>query len=178
MESFSWSEAREILSRTPHILQSLLGGLGAAWTNANEGEGTFSPFDVVGHLIHGERTDWPVRYKKIMGIDPEPKFEPYDRFAQYEESKGKNMGQLLEEFSQLRMRNLLEIGTEDFSAEAYQKIGIHPVFGEVNLKQLLSTWVVHDLNHISQIARVMAKRYAKEVGPWEAFLPILKPRNQ
>ena len=170
-------EGIEILERTPRVILSLLSGLSKSWIYTNEGPETFSPFDVVGHLIHGEKTDWIARLNKVLGIDTDKNFEPYDRFAQYEESKGSSMQQLLNNFLELRAENLNYLKGLSLTESDFNKTGMHPAFGEVTCKQLLATWVAHDLSHIAQIARVMAKRYSEEVGPWKAFLPILHPRS-
>lgn len=144
------------------------------WTYQNEGPDTWSVFDVVGHLLHGEKTDWIPRATLILSDRADKTFEPFDRFAQYETSKGKNIQMLLEEFRDARKESLAELRRLNISDADLQKTGIHPTFGEVTLAQLLSTWVVHDLNHVSQIARIMAKQYKEEVGPWTAFLRILQ----
>jgi hypothetical protein len=170
---FNLQKATEVLTRTPGVLATLLDGLSDEWIYQNEGEETWSPFDVMGHLIHGEKTDWIARLEIILSDGPNKEFSPFDRFAQFEESKGKNMVQLLAEFRSLRQQNLAILHSKTIDAAALLKKGVHPVFGEVTLEHLLATWVAHDLGHIAQIARVMAKQYKQEVGPWEAFLPIL-----
>ena len=171
---FSLDQAVEILSQTPVTLRSLLSGLSAPWINNNEGAQTWSPFDVVGHLIHGERTDWMPRLKIILELGESRPFDPFDRFAQFEASKGKSLSELLETFATLRRQNLATLKQLNLTEEHFKLKGIHPDFGPVTLGQLLATWVVHDLNHISQIARVIAKQYADEVGPWVSYLSILK----
>lgn len=163
----------EVLERTPAVLKSLLENLSQEWTESNEGEDTWSAYDIVGHLIHGESTDWIERTKIILSDSSDKKFKPFDRFAQFEESKGKSLSDLLIEFENLRMQNIAILKSLNLSDKDLIKKGIHPVFGEVTLSQLLSTWVVHDLNHIAQIARVMAKQYKTEVGPWIEYLRIL-----
>lgn len=172
--TFTLQNSLEILERTPSVLHHLLHQLPADWTTPNEGEGTWSVYDIVGHLIHGEKTDWLPRAELILSDKSDKRFEPFDRFAQFEDSKGKSLGQLLEEFKQLRHKNLEQLRSENLTDEHLGKIGIHPAFGEVTLAQLLATWVVHDLNHLSQIARVMAKQYKEAVGPWVAYLGILQ----
>lgn len=173
MMNFDLNKSVEILSRTPVVLEAFLGGLSEEWIYNNEGEMTWSPFDVVGHLIHGDRTDWIPRMEIILSGGPDRKFEPFDRFAQFEASKGKNIRQLLDEFQSLRSNNLRILKSKNLDTRELAKTGIHPEFGEVRLDQLLATWTTHDLSHIAQIARVMARQYTREVGPWIQYLPIL-----
>ena len=163
-----------ILERTPVVLKALLEDLSDVWTSENEGENTWSPYDVVGHLIHGEKTDWITRAKIILGNSQNKKFKSFDRFAQFENSKGKSLNQLLDEFGKLRADNLKKLRLMDLSEENLELEGIHPELGVAHLKQLLSTWVTHDLGHINQISRVMAKQYKSEVGPWAKYLGVLK----
>lgn len=162
-----------ILERTPSVVRAILSGLSDEWINASEGADTFTPYDVVGHLIHGERADWIPRAKIILAQGPDRKFTPYDRFAQFEESKGKSLRRLLDELEQLRANNLGILAKWNLSAAALDLTGEHPEFGAVTLRQLLATWAAHDLSHIAQIARVMAKQYRDTVGPWRVYLPIL-----
>lgn len=164
----------DILSRTPGVLRHLLGGLPESWTHANEGAETWSPFDVLGHLIHGELTDWMERTRIILSDQEERRFRPFDRFAQLEESRGKDMLQLLDEFEALRKRNITQVRELNLSDEQLERTGIHPAFGAVRLSELLATWMVHDLDHLAQIARVMAKQYQAATGPWTAYLRILQ----
>lgn len=171
--NFKLSEAAAILERTPALLAELLHDLPEEWIVSNEGPDTFSPFDVVGHLIHGEKTDWVVRAKWILKNGTAIPFEPYDRFAQARNSEGKTLQQLLEEFRLLRQENLVWLRSQDWKEVDFEKRGLHPVLGEVTLRNLLSTWVVHDLTHIAQVTRVMAKQYTGEMGPWPAFFRIL-----
>ncbi|HEX7844263.1 MAG TPA: DinB family protein [Chitinophagaceae bacterium] len=171
--NFSLERSYEILERTPAVLKELLQDLHDDWTMNNEGPDTFSPYDVVGHLIHGEKTDWPHRVKLILAEGGNKSFVPYDRFAMFEESKGKNLSQLLDEFEELRRKNMQWLRSVKLTATDLDKKGIHPKFGEVTLRQLLSTWVVHDLTHEAQITRVMAKQYKEAVGPWSEFFRIL-----
>ncbi len=173
MTNFSIDKALEILEKTPKTISTLLENLSDEWIFSNEGEETWSPFDVVGHLIHGEKTDWAQRLNKVLS-DDDKHFEPFDRFAQFESSKGRSLQQLLSEFETLRTKNLTILKSLNISEVDLQKTGIHPDFGEVTLRQLLATWVTHDLGHIAQIARVMAKQYTHEVGPWTAYISILK----
>lgn len=172
--TFDLQKSLDVLERTPAVLNSLLCNLSDDWILANEGADTWNAFDVVGHLIHGEKTDWIPRMEKILSDQEDKTFEPFDRFAQFEASKGKRLEELLDEFSALRRRNLEVVRTKNLTQKDFSKTGIHPVFGAVTLSQLLATWVVHDLNHLSQISRVMAKHYKYEVGPWIEFLGILK----
>lgn len=173
MQSFSLEKGLEILERTPAVLQSLLAGLSDSWIKQNEGGDSWSPFDNVGHLIHGEKTDWVVRSKIILEYGETKPFEPFDRFAQEKISKGKTMKQLLDEFSKLRRQNLEELRRLNVTESNLKKTGIHPEFGRVTLKQLLATWVAHDLGHIRQITRVMAKQYKEDIGPWQEYLSVV-----
>ncbi len=170
---FRLSEAIQVLSSTPHVLKSLLGGLSEDWINQNEGPETWSPYDIIGHLIHGEKTDWIPRAQIVLSYSKDKRFVPFDRFAQFSESAGKTMETLLEEFEILRKQNINILESLKIKDNDYQRIGIHPEFGEVTFGQLLSTWVAHDLGHISQIVRVMAKRYKEDAGPWVKYLMIL-----
>lgn len=170
---FDFEKSYEILDRTPAVLNTLLRGLHDDWTMNNEGADTFSPFDVIGHLIHGEKTDWAVRTGVIMEHGMAKPFEPYDRFAQFENSKGKSLSLLLDEFASLRAANMKWLRSLHLTNNDLEKKGIHPVFGEVTLRHLLSSWVVHDLTHIAQVTRVMAKQYKAEMGPWPEFFRIL-----
>ena len=171
---FNFEHSINILHRTPAILNEMLSNLPSEWAHTNEGSNTWSPYDVVGHLVHGEKTDWIPRMKIILSDQKDKKFQPFNRFAQFEESKGKSIEKLLEEFKDLRNANIEELRNQKITPAHLDKKGIHPDFGEVNLSQLLSTWVVHDLNHIAQISRVMANLYKSEVGPWINYLGILK----
>ena len=154
-------------------MKSLLEGLSDAWTAQNEGPETWSPYDVIGHLVHGEETDWLPRIKIILSTSENKTFDPYDRFAQFELSKGKSMLQLLDEFESLRKSNMKKLRELNLTKEQLQMQGIHPELGPVTLSQVLSAWVVHDLGHIVQISRVMAKQYKDEVGPWPQYLTVL-----
>jgi DinB superfamily len=170
---YSLERSYEILDRTPAILQALLSGLPDDWVMPNEGPETFSPYDVIGHLVHGERTDWTVRTKMILEFSDTKTFERYDRFAQYEESKGKSLQQLLDEFAAIRKENMIWFKSLNLTEDDLNRKGMHPVLGNVTLRHLLATWVVHDLTHIAQISRVMAKQYKEEMGPWPQFFRIL-----
>lgn len=166
-------EATAILSRTPGILRAWLSGLPDAWTAATEGAGTWSAFDVVGHLIHGERTDWLPRAEHLLEHGESLPFPVFDRTAMLESSKGKSLADLLDTFDALRSANLALLRAMALTEADLDRRGRHPEFGPVTLRQHLATWVAHDLSHLAQIARVMAKRYEKEVGPWTAYLSIL-----
>jgi Protein of unknown function (DUF664). len=170
---FDLDHAKEILTRTPGVLRSMLEGLSDDWTRNNEGSDTWSPYDVLGHLIHGERTDWLIRAGIILSDGTSRPFTPFDRFAQFRESDGKSLDQLLDEFDMVRRENLDTLGGWHLSDDQLAREGMHPVFGVVTLRQLLATWATHDLAHVGQIARVMAKQYTDAVGPWRAYLPIL-----
>ncbi len=170
---FDLSTGIAVLERTPNTLRAMLAGLPAAWTDATEGPETWSPFVIVGHLIHGERTDWIPRARIILAQGGNRRFTPYDRFAQFRESKGKSLGDLLDEFAMLRAENLAILREWRLTDAQLALEGEHPEFGAVTLRQLLATWVGHDLGHIAQTARVMAKQYREAVGPWRAYLPVL-----
>ena len=170
---YSFDKSYEILERTPAVLKTLLSNLDDDWIMSNEGTDTFSPYDVIGHLIHGERTDWVTRSKIILEFGLSKPFTPWDRFAQYEVSKGKTLTQLLDEFAEVRKENLQWLKSAGLSENDLEKKGMHPVLGEVTLRNLLATWLVHDLTHIAQITRVMAKQYREEMGPWPEFFRIL-----
>ena len=173
---FDLDETLEILARTPEILRTLLRELPAGWTSGNEGPDTWSPYDVLGHLIHGEKADWIGRARIILDHGESRTFEPFDRFAMFRESAGKTLGELLDQFARLRQRNLETVRGFGLTADHLELRGRHPDFGTVTLGQLLATWAVHDLGHIAQITRVMAKQYAGHVGPWRAYLPVLEAR--
>lgn len=170
---FDLGDAADVLARTPGTLRAMLGGLGEGWTDATEGPETWSPYVIVGHLIHGERTDWIPRAGIILAQGLVRRFEPYDRFAQFRESAGRPLGDLLDEFARLRAANLETLAGWRLTDNELALEGEHPEFGPVTLRQLLATWVVHDLGHIAQAARVMAKRYREDIGPWRAYLPVV-----
>jgi hypothetical protein len=173
--NFNLEDAVEVFTRTPATINTLLGGLSEPWIRASEGEKTFSPFDVVGHLIDADETNWLPRARVIL--DAGSGFAPFDRFRHQTRNAGRSLESLLAEFSSLRAANLETLNTWQLTRDDLERTGTHPEFGAVTMKQLLSTWVAHDLSHIAQIVRVMAKRYASDVGPWAAFLPILKDRE-
>lgn len=170
---FRLDEAREILGRTPAALNSLLGGLPDGWVVANEGPESWSPFDVLGHLIAGEETDWIPRARIILEHGEGRAFEPFDRFAMFEKSRGKSLNELLATFERLRGESLRELEALNITPEMLERRGTHPGLGVVTLGQLLSAWVVHDLGHVGQIVRVMAKQYGEAVGPWREYLSVL-----
>jgi hypothetical protein len=174
--AFDLTRSMQVLERTPRVLESLLSGLDDEWTTRNEGNDTWSPFDVMGHLIHGERTDWLTRLRIILGDGPDKRFAPFDRFAQFEESRGKSLADLLEEFAALRAAGLRDLRALELSDADLDRTGIHPKFGTVTARQLLATWVAHDLDHIVQISRVMAHQLHDDVGPWIEFLRIVRDR--
>ena len=171
--NFDLELSAQVLARTPGALHALLDGLPDPWIRGVEGPDTFSPFDVVGHLIDGEETDWLPRARIILAGGPNPLFEPYDRFRHRARNVGRTLPSLLVEFAQLRKNNLAELRSWDLIPAALDLPGIHPSLGPVTLRQLLASWVVHDLEHIAQVSRVMAKQLRREVGPWEPFLPVL-----
>lgn len=171
--TFALNDAIAVLERTPTTFRALLAGLPEAWTAPNEGPDTFSAFDNLGHMIHGERADWIPRAQIILAQGANRTFEPFDRFAQVRESAGKTVAQLLDEFAALRAQNLATLREWKLTEAHLALQGEHPALGPVSLRQLLSTWVAHDLGHLAQTARVMAKQYRDAVGPWRAYLPIL-----
>lgn len=171
--SFDLSETLDILERTPAVVGSLLRGTGESWHGINEGPDTWSAFDVVGHLLHGEETDWVPRARIILEHGESQPFEPFDRVAQFTRFAGWSMDQLLDRFADLRQANLETVRNWRLTEDQLALPGRHPELGLVNLRQLLATWAVHDLNHIAQIVRVMAKRYTREVGVWGDYLSIL-----
>jgi len=170
---FELDKARELLRRTPGTLNALLSDLPDDWVLANEGPETFSPYDVIGHLIEGEENDWIPRARIILEHGEARPFEKFDRFAMYEKSKGKSPAELLARFEEVRGESLRQLDELNLTPELLQKRGSHPALGVVTLSQLLSAWVVHDLGHIRQIVRVMAKQYREEIGPWKAYLSIV-----
>ena len=174
---FDLDRALQVLERTPAVLDALLRDLDREWLGAAEGPETWTPFDVVGHLIHGERTDWMERIRRILEHGTARAFEPFDRFAQFEDSRGKTIDDLLDEFRRLRADNLKAVRALALGPEQFALRGTHPALGEVSLGELLATWVTHDLGHLAQIARVMAKVHRGEVGPWAEYLAILTDRD-
>ena len=171
---FSIKKSLEILERTPDIIEIMIADLSKDWTSENEGQDTWSAYDIVGHLIHGEKTDWIPRAEIILSNKTNKIFQDFDRFAQFENSQGKSLMDLLHEFRTLRIDNINHLQSKAIDHTQFKLKGVHPDFGEVSLSELISTWVIHDLNHIAQITRVMAKQYKANVGPWNAYLRILK----
>jgi DinB superfamily len=163
-----------LLERTPAALDALLRDLPEAWTARNEGDGTWSAFDVIGHLIHGEKTDWIARTKRILESGQSRPFDKFDRFAQERESEGKSLGDLLDAFARLRSENLARLRALNLTAEDLERKGLHPELGTVTLSQHLATWAAHDLSHLHQLSRIMAHQYRDEVGPWSAYLGVLQ----
>lgn len=170
---FDLAETFDLLERTPAVLAALLRGLGPAWHRRDEGPETWSAFEVVGHLIHGEETDWVPRARIILEHGAARPFEPFDRFAQATRFEDWTLEQLLDRFAELRRENLALVRSWQLDEAQLDLGGSHPALGPVTLRQLLATWAVHDLNHLGQISRVLAKRYSDEVGPWKAYLSIL-----
>ena len=163
-----------LLARTPVTLNALLRDLPETWTRRNEGENTWSVFDVVGHLIHGERTDWMPRARIVLQSGEARAFEPFDRWAQARESQGKSLEQLLDEFARLRSESLSELRGLNLRPEDFARRGRHPALGVVTLSELLAAWAAHDLTHLHQISRIMAHQYREAVGPWSKFLGVLQ----
>ena len=176
-DGLNLDDAVAILERTPASLSALLGGLPDTWVRATEGDGTWSPYDVIGHLIHGERTDWMPRARHILAGETRP-FEAFDRMAQFTESQGKSLSELLTTFAELRQENVAALVAMNLADADLGRKGLHPELGEVTLGQLLATWVVHDLDHVAQVARTMAKVYTEATGPWSAYLSILSDRQR
>ena len=163
-----------LLARTPATLDALLRDLPESWTMRNEGDGTWSAFDIVGHLIHGERTDWMARTRLILEHGESRPFERFDRLAQERDSRGNTLAELLDEFTRLRDENLRELRGLDLQPEDLERRGVHPAFGPVTLSQLLATWAAHDLTHLHQLSRVMAHQYRQTVGPWTELLGVMQ----
>jgi DinB superfamily len=171
--NFDLDLSLDVLRRTPTVMNGLLGGLPDPWIRATEGRETFSPFDVVGHLIDGEETDWIPRARIILAREPGARFAPYDRFRHRARNAERALGSLLAEFARLRAANVELLGSWRLTASELDLVAAHPSLGSVTLRQLLAAWVAHDLGHLAQVARVMAKQYREAVGPWLPFLPVL-----
>ncbi|HMF95075.1 MAG TPA: DinB family protein [Vicinamibacterales bacterium] len=171
---FRLDEALPVLERTPVILRGLLLDLPAVWTDAREGEGTWSPIDVVGHLIHGERTNWMPRVEHLLRHGDGVPYPPFDREAMFAASAGRSLAELLDTFAVLRTESLARLHALGLTDADLEKRGRHPEFGVVTLSQQLATWVAHDLGHVRQIVRVMARQYTDAVGPWRAYLSIVR----
>ena len=176
--NFSFDDALPVLRSTPSVLRAWLQDLPDSWIRANEGAETWSPFDIVGHLIHGERTDWIDRVDIILAHGESRPFTPFDRFAQFQASRGKSLSELLDTFAELRTANLARLESLQLGRKDLARPGRHPELGPVTLGQLLATWVAHDLNHLGQIARVMGRQYTGAVGPWVEYLPLLGPARR
>jgi len=170
---FRFDKAMPVLQRTPRALRELLCDLPGTWTDATEGAGTWSPFDVIGHLIHGDRTNWMPRVEHILKYGDTVVFPAFDREAMFSTSKGRTLGELLDDFEQARAHSLTRLRTLALPDGDLERCGRHPEFGVVTMREHLATWVAHDLGHISQIVRVMARQYTDAVGPWRAYLSIL-----
>lgn len=166
-------ESLSVLTRTPATLNTLLRDLPEAWTTATEGPGTWSPYVIIGHLIHGEKTDWMTRLEIILEHGPTRPFDPFDREAQLNENTATPLATLLDEFAALRRQNLARLSELNLQPEHLELVGTHPALGPVTARQLLATWTAHDLAHILQVSRVMAKRYKLEVGPWAQYLSVM-----
>jgi hypothetical protein len=172
--NFHLADSIEILTRTPATLDALLRGMPNLWVRRSEGTDTWSAFDIVGHLIVGERTDWMLRVRVILDSGEARPFDPFDRFAQERESQGKSLEQLLDDFARLRTKNLAALQALNLQPEDLTRRGTHPALGVVTLSELLATWAVHDLTHVHQLSRVMAHQYRDAVGPWKAYLGVLQ----
>ena len=175
--NFTLDSAVPLLRATPSVLRAWLTDLPAEWTKSNEGPDTWSPYDIIGHLIHGERTDWIPRLELILTYGDSKPFTPFDRFAQFQDSQGKSLQELLDTFEELRQTNLTRLEAHRLQLSDLDRRGRHPELGPVTLGQLLATWVAHDLNHLGQIARVMCRQYTEAVGPWIEYLPLLGTRR-
>jgi hypothetical protein len=174
VEALDVDRCLEILERTPRVLGELLAALPAEWTHGTEGPETWSPYDVVGHLVHGERTDWIPRAEIILGPGPDKRFKPFDRTAHFRESAGRSLDALLDEFGTARRASLVRLREMALTETDLDKSGVHPAFGPVTLRQLLAAWVAHDLDHIVQISRVMARQVTAEAGPWREYMRVLR----
>jgi hypothetical protein len=174
LTEFSLDQAIGVLTRTPATLDALLRGLPVIWVRSNEGKDTWSAFDIVGHLIFGERTDWMPRVRMILENGEARPFDPFDRFVQLKENQNKSLEQLLDDFARLRRENLAALQALNLQPEDLTRRGRHPALGVVTLAELLATWAVHDLTHVHQLSRVMAHQYRDQVGPWSAYLGVLQ----
>ena len=175
MRPFTIDAAVQVLSRTPRALDSLLRGLDESWTRSNYGPDTFSPFDVVGHLIHGENADWIPRARIILEYGESRAFDPFDRYAMYQQSSGRSMDELLDQFASLREENLRALRELGLGEAQLELRGMHPTLGPVTMRQLLASWVAHDLNHVHQVAKCLAYQYRDETGPWGNFMGVFAP---
>lgn len=171
--TFELAAAVTVLERTPATLRTMLAGLSASWLDGTEGPETWSPYVIVGHLLHGERSDWLPRVQIIVAQGHNRRFTPYDREAQFKEHQGATIEFLLDQFATVRADNLHTLASLHLTNAQLDLTGEHPAFGSVTLRQLLATWVAHDLGHIAQVSRVMAKQYRDAIGPWRAYLPVM-----
>jgi hypothetical protein len=171
---FNLADIIAVLAHTPATLDALLRGLTDTWVRGNEGKDTWSAFDIVGHLIYGERTDWMPRVRIILQNGEARPFDPFDRFAQFRESEGKSLEELLDDFARLRRENLAALQALNLQPTDLTRRGKHPALGVVTLPELLATWAVHDLTHVHQLSRVMAHQYRDAVGPWSTYLGVLQ----
>ena len=169
---FELEKAVSILKRTPGVIKAMLHDLDEEWLNSNEGADTWTPVEIIGHLVHGEKTDWIPRTHHILAGNKQA-FEPFDMNGHLKELEGKSFNQLLEEFKSLRQNNILALKEAGITEKTLALTGTHPTLGTVTLRQLLASWVVHDLTHIHQLSRVLAKQYDEAVGPWKAFMGVL-----
>jgi hypothetical protein len=174
LTQFNLAETVAVLTRTPSTVDALLRGMPDIWARSHEGQDSWSAYDIVGHLIFGERTDWIPRARILLEKGESRAFDPFDRLAQFKESQGKSLEQLLDEFARLRKESLAVLETLNLQPEDFQRRGRHPELGVVTLSQLLAAWAVHDLTHVHQLSRVMAYQYRDAVGPWSAYLGVLQ----
>jgi hypothetical protein len=174
LTEFSLTEASAVLTRTPATLNAMLRGLPIVWVRRNEGKDSWNAFDIVGHLIVGERADWMPRVRIVLENGEARPFDPFDRFAQLKEGQGKSMEELLDDFARLRRENLAALKALNLQPKDLTRRGRHPALGVVTLSELLATWAVHDLTHVHQLSRVMAHQYRDVVGPWSAYLGVLQ----
>ena len=173
--NFDLNKSIELLERTPRVYKSLFYGLSSDWGSIDEGENTWNAYNIIGHLIYGEQTDWIPRARIILSDTKDKTFEPYDRFAQDKLFKGVAIDTLLDEFEVIRLKNIEELKSWNLTAQDLDKEGIHPDLGSVTLRELIATWTIHDLGHLNQISRVIVKHYGNDVGPWAKYSRILTP---
>ena len=174
LTQFNLTETVAVLSRTPSTVDAWLRGMPDLWTRSNEGQDSWSAYDIVGHLVFGERTDWIPRVRILLDKGESKAFDPFDRFAQFKESEGKSLEQLLDEFACLRKENMAALKALKLQPEDLRRRGRHPELGVVTLAELLAAWAVHDLTHVHQLSRVLAYQYRDAVGPWSAYLGVLQ----
>ena len=174
MSKHNLDDTIALLSRTPAALDALLRDLPETWTHRNEGENTWNAYEIVGHLIHGERANWMPRTRMILQFGDTRPFEPFDRVEPANQGESQPFGQLLDEFARLRSENLTQLRAFNLQEEDFERRGRHPSFGVVTLSQLLATWAAHDLSHLHQLSRVLAHQYLETVGPWTAYLGVMQ----